>query len=66
MEFEAPVVSTKCAFSHLISMNVMLKYCKKGFPVYFNVAFEGPASGVYSDLTESILSLLMMRQHIKI
>lgn len=58
--------SVNCVFSHLVRMNVILKYCKKGFPVYSSAAFEGPASGVYSDHAESILSLLMMRQHINL
>lgn len=53
--------SVKCAFSHLVRMNVILKYCKKGLPVYSSAAFEGPASGPYSDHAESVLSLLMMK-----
>lgn len=37
-----------------------------GVLVYSSAAFESPASGVYSDHEEDILSLLMMRQQIKI
>lgn len=47
-------------------MKVILKFCKKVVLVYSSAAFESPGSAVNSDHAESILSLLIMRQQIKI